>query len=128
MKNAPATLVDDDGVVVASGHTPATSQQTYTDLAVSSGGIKTQSIATGTAGSALIKGGPGRLCRAIVTTAGTSTDDITIYDGLSATGTVIGKILGAAAIGTVIDFQMPAVIGIYAANVASGPVATISYI
>jgi hypothetical protein len=93
-----------------------------------SGGALTAAIAAG-ASTTAIKAAPGRVCRAVVTTAGTATDNITIYDNASAgSGTILAIIPGGTAVGTVIDIQMPAANGIYAVNVASGPAVTLSYV
>lgn len=133
--NGIVTLYDDAGSAVASS-LKGKGNALYGALCVtdngapilmSSGGSATVPVLTGTAGSALVKGAPGRVCRALVTTAGTATDNLTIYDNTSAAGTVLAIILGGTAVGTVIDINMPAAIGIYASNVASGPAVTLSY-
>lgn len=75
----------------------------------------------------IVKAGPGRLCRALVTVAGTAAP-VLIYDNASAaSGTVIGYIPTAAVAGTVIEFDMPALLGIVVAGVATNPGVTLSF-
>lgn len=134
--NGLTTLYDDQGKPIASTQTGKGSAL-YGALCVAdngspilftSGGTLTAVIAAG-ASSAAIKAAPGRVCRAVVTTAGTSTDNITIYDNASAgSGTILGIILGGTAVGTAIDIQMPAANGIWAVNVSGGPAVTLSYV
>lgn len=136
-KNGLATLYDDNGVPISSTLTPGTLKfkgnalrvaDNGTPILVSTAGTTTVAIAA-SAGTTVIKASPGRVCRAVVTTAGTSTDNITIYDSATTgTGTVLGVIPGGGTVGTAYDLQMPAAIGIVAVNVASGPAATISYV
>lgn len=124
-KNGLATLTDDNQVPIATGATPTPAG---TDLCVSHGGVKTAVLAAG-AGTVVVKASPGRLCKVVVTAAGTATDNITIYDNASAaSGTVLAVIAGGGTVGTVYDLQMPAANGIFASNVASGPAVTISYL
>jgi uncharacterized protein (UPF0333 family) len=79
-------------------------------------------------GTTVVKGAPGRLVKVIITTAGTATDNITIYDNASAgSGTVLGVIAGGGTVGTSISFDMPALNGITAVNVASGPAVVIGF-
>ncbi len=73
----------------------------------------------------VIKSQPGRLCKVLVTTALPATA-VTIYDNTSAAGTIIGVIPASSAVGTLIDFNMPAAIGIYISASASGAI-TLSY-
>jgi len=95
------------------------------ELWVSDGGVVTTSL-TAVAGPTVVKGFPGRLCRALVTTTGTV--DLFIYDNASASsGTVIGFVTGTAVVGTTINFQMPAALGITAATTVNTPVVTVSY-
>lgn len=87
----------------------------------------TSAIAAG-AGTTVVKASPGRLIKAVITTAGTSTDNITIYDNASAgSGTVLGVIAGGGTVGTMVTFDLPALNGITAVNVASGPAVTIGF-
>jgi hypothetical protein len=135
-KNGLATLYDDNGVPISSTATVGLLKakgnalrvaDNGTPILVSTAGSTAVAIAA-SAGTTVLKAAAGRLCRAVVTTAGTSADNITIYDNATTgSGTVLGVIPGGGTVGTVFDFQMPAVNGITAVNVASGPAATISY-
>lgn len=90
-------------------------------------GVATASIPSG-AGNTVVSAEPGRLCRGVVTTAGTGTDAVLIYDNATTnSGTVIGLVPATVAIGTMYTFEMPAANGITVANVANGPVLTLSY-
>lgn len=77
---------------------------------------------------AVVKAGPGRLLKVIVTTA-TASGTITIYDNASTnSGTILLLIPIAAAIGTVYDVNLPAANGIYVyTSAASAGVLTIGY-
>lgn len=100
---------------------------TGSDLWSSGGGSATASVPSGAANT-VVKASAGRLCRVIVTTAGSGAGNVLIYDNASTnSGTVIGVIPGTIAIGTYYTFDMPAANGITVANVASGPVLTVSY-
>lgn len=101
---------------------------TYDDAGFATDAINATPVLTGTAGSAVIKAGPGRLISALVTTAGTGTDNLTIYDNASAaSGTILAVVAGGGTVGAVLNFSMPAVNGIYASNVASGPAVTLGW-
>jgi hypothetical protein len=94
---------------------------------VSAGGSTTASVPSGAANT-VVKATAGRLCKAIVTTAGTGTGSVLVYDNATTnSGTVIGVVPATIAIGTVYDFQFPAANGITVTNVANGPVLTISF-
>jgi len=97
------------------------------DLWVGTGGGATGTVASG-AGNTVVKASAGRLCRVLVTTAGSGTGNVLFYDNASTnSGTVIGMVPATIAIGTFYTFDMPAVNGITVQNVASGPVLTVSY-
>lgn len=99
----------------------------YDDAGYPSAATHTAAVAAG-AGTTVIKASPGRLLRAVLTTAGTATDNITVVDNASTnSGTVLGVILGGGTVGTVYTFDLPAVNGITAVNVSGGPAATFSY-
>jgi hypothetical protein len=99
----------------------------YDDRGSSTVARATAPIAAG-ASTTIVKAGPGRLVRVVVTAAGTSTDNITIYDNAAAgSGTVLGVIPGGGTVGAIISFDLPALNGITAVNVASGPAVTIGY-
>lgn len=90
-----------------------------------SGGRQTTAIAA--AGSANIKATPGRLAKVLVTTAGTAV--LTFYDNAAggSTGTIIGVVAANAAVGTLLDVQMPAAAGISAVGGAGSPAVTVSW-
>lgn len=135
-KNGIFTQYDDNGLAIGSTATPGILKSkgnaqyvadNGTPILVSTAGSKTVAIAA-SAGTTVIKASAGRVCRAVVTTAGTSTDNITIYDNATTgSGTILGVIPGGGTVGATYDLQMPAASGITAVNVASGPAATISY-
>jgi hypothetical protein len=74
-------------------------------LAVSVGGDKTLAVAAGASGTVVVKAGPGRLCRVLITTAGSAV--MNFYDNPSAaSGTIIGAIPATGqAVGQWFDFQ-----------------------
>lgn len=87
-------------------------------------GTFTQAIAAGTAADTIIKGTPGRLCRILVTTAGTAA--VSIWDNASGhTGTIIGAVAASAVAGTMVEAQAPAVNGITVQGNASLPAITV---
>jgi hypothetical protein len=89
--------------------------------------VFTTPIAAG-ASTTVVKGSPGRLAKVVVTAAGTSSDNATIYDNASAgSGTVLAVIPGGGSVGAVYALDMPAQNGITCVNVASGPGFTIGY-
>lgn len=97
------------------------------DLWTTSGGGQTANVPTGT-GNTVVKAKEGRLCKVLVTAAGTGTGNVLFYDNATTnSGTVIGIVPATIAIGTVYTFDMPAGNGIVATNVANGPVLTVSY-
>jgi hypothetical protein len=76
---------------------------------------------TSLAASGSVKTAPGRLFKAVVTTA-LSAAPITIYDNTAASGTILFVIPASAAAGSVYDIQLPAVNGIYASFGGTGTV------
>jgi hypothetical protein len=91
------------------------------------GGSQTVNVPTGAANN-VVKAAGGRLCRVLVTTAGTGAGGVLIYDNATTnSGTVIGYIPATIAVGTQYTFDMPAANGIVVANVANGPVLTVSF-
>jgi hypothetical protein len=91
------------------------------------GGSRTAVVAAG-AGTTVIKPRAGRLCNVVVTTAGTATDDLKIYDNASTgTGTLIAVIPGAATLGTAFVIGMPALNGITAVGVSGSAAVTVSF-
>ncbi|MGH2449250.1 MAG: hypothetical protein ACRDFS_11705 [Chloroflexota bacterium] len=91
-------------------------------LPVRTGGVATKAIAAGVTGNTVIKGGPGVLCRVLVTTAGTAA--MSFEDG----STVIGVIPANTAAGTIVDIQMPAAGSIVAIGNAANPAVTVAFI
>lgn len=76
------------------------------------------------ANDVIVKGGPGRLCRVIVTSTGTGAT--LIYDNANGhTGTVIGAVVASAAVGTFVECQAPAVNGITVAGNANNSAITV---
>lgn len=84
----------------------------------------TAAIASGVV-TTTIKSGIGRLCRISITAAGTAS--FTVFDSLTGTGTALYVSPATNAVGTVIDIQMPAQIGITVVNQASGAAFTVSF-
>lgn len=85
---------------------------------------KTFAVAAG-AGTYTVKNAPGRVVNAVVTTAGTASDNATITDGPS--GTILAVIPGGGSVGAQITIDMPAAVSIVVVNVASGPAFTLGY-
>lgn len=93
---------------------------------VATGGSTTAAVAAAAAASA-IKASAGRLCKVLVTTAGTAA--LNFYDNASTnTGTIIGTVTAAAVAGTVFTFDMPAANGIWCASGTNTPAVTVSYL
>jgi NADPH-dependent curcumin reductase CurA len=88
------------------------------------GGQFSAFIASG-ASTTTLKKGPGRLCRIVITTAGTAA--FNIFDNTAGSGSVLYVSPAATSVGQVIDVQLPAQIGITAVNIASGPAFAISF-
>jgi hypothetical protein len=107
---------------------PVTAQATYDDAGYPTEAQFTAAIATGAA-TTVVKAAPGRLLRAIITTAGTSSDNATIYDNASAgSGTILAVIPGGTTLtGAAVVIDLPAANGITVVNVASGPAFTLGY-
>ena len=101
----------------------AASPQDYT----SGGGVSTFPLAASVGAAVLISKNPGRLQRVLVTTS--AAHNWTFYDSNDATktGTIIGYVPNSTAVGTVLDFQMPAALGIVAVPDAAGTACTVSF-
>lgn len=93
---------------------------------VTNSGRQTAAIAAAASSPVNIKPGPGHLGRVLVTAP--TTTATTFYDNAAgaASGTIIGYIPSGAAAGAIYDFQMPALLGIVAAN-ASFTAMTVVY-
>lgn len=87
----------------------------------------TTTVAVAAAGSANVKSAPGRLCRVLVTVAGTVS--LTFYDNATgaATGTIIGITPATTTVGQVLDFNLPAAVGISCVGAAGTPGVTIGF-
>jgi hypothetical protein len=77
------------------------------------------------AGVPAIRGAQGRLCKVLVTTL-IGANSIQFFDGLTATGTIIGIVPNASAVGAVFVFDMPYSIGLSTGAAAGGGAVTIS--
>ena len=115
------------GVVSIGGVSVAVAAQVDTlGNVVTPGGSATVAVAAATAANTVIKASAGRLCRVLVTTAGTV--DLKIYDNATtASGTVIGYIPSSAVLGASYDIQMPAAKGITVGGASGNAGITISY-
>lgn len=90
------------------------------------GGTTTATVAAGV-GTTVVKASLGRLCRVVVTVAG-STGALTFYDNATTgSGTVLAVVPGSAAVGTAYDVQMPAALGIVAVGATGSVGATVSF-
>jgi hypothetical protein len=90
------------------------------------GGLQTTAVAAGTSTDTVIKATAGRLCKVLITTAGTNA--LVIWDNASGhTGTIIGSIAASAAAGTLVSFQMPAANGITVQGNSNNPAFTVSW-
>lgn len=74
---------------------------------------------------AIRSAGGGRLCKVLVTTL-IGANQITFFDSLTATGTIIGIVPANSAVGTLITFDMPYSIGLSTGAAAGGGAVTIS--
>ncbi|HEX7735230.1 MAG TPA: hypothetical protein VF458_10205 [Ktedonobacteraceae bacterium] len=110
---------------VATGNLYA--QQGYRGVTdVNAGGRASQAIAAGVAANTVVKASPGRLARILVTTSGANA--LNIFDNSSSpSGTQIALVSAAAAAGTLIDCQAPALNGITVQGNATNPAVTIFY-
>lgn len=101
--------------------------QPYDQFVSAGGGKATLSVPAGAANN-VVSASAGRLCSCLVTTAGTGTGSVLIYDNATTnSGTVVGVIPATIALGTTYNFNMPTANGIVVTNVANGPVLTVSY-
>lgn len=93
--------------------------------ASASGGQSTVAVAA--AGSANVKASAGRLCRVVITVAGTAS--ITFYDNAAgnSTGTIIGITPVTTTVGQVFDFSIPAASGISAVGGVGSPGVTVGF-
>lgn len=90
-------------------------------------GSATAAVAASKATVTVVKASAGRLCRVLVTVAGTATT-VSVFDNASAaSGTVIGLFPGNSAAGAVYEFEMPAANGVTVGGAATNPGMTISF-
>lgn len=122
------------GDVTLGGQRFSSSGESYLKVDSADGSLKTNSavdgvstVAIAAGASANVKASPGRLCRLLVTVAGTVS--ITLYDNAAggATGTIIGIVPAATAIGQIYEFNLPAAVGISAVGAAGSPGVTIGF-
>jgi hypothetical protein len=80
------------------------------------------------AATTVVKAAPGRIATITVTTAGTGTDNGILYDNATTgSGTILAVVAGGTAVGTILTINAPAVNGITAVNVGSGPAFTVMF-
>lgn len=99
------------------------------DLSSAGGGTSYGVVGAGTASTNVIKALPGRLCALLVTSPGTASTPVQVFDNAtSASGNIIGIVQGSATItGVPFIFLMPALNGIVVSQPANGPALTVSY-
>lgn len=100
---------------------------------ISSGGQSVSYAITAAKGTlTVISANPGRLCRVIVTSAGTgtATNFLTFFDNASAaSGNILGLLSWTVTNGTILEFQTPAANGITCSAGGTGtPALTVTYI
>jgi hypothetical protein len=123
--NAAASATNPIPVQLSTGASPG-AVSVSNPVPVNSGGTATAAVASNAATA--VKASGGRLAKVLVTTTGTGSGNVPIYDNSSsATGTIIGLVPANAAAGSIYTFDMPAANGIYVGAVASGPAMTVSY-
>jgi len=107
---------------------PKSAYAIYDDAGNSVKAENRTAIAAGAA-TVIVKGAPGRLVNVVITTAGTSSDNATIYDNATAgSGTILAVIPGGTTLtGAQVQIDLPALNGITVVNVASGPAFTVGY-
>jgi hypothetical protein len=106
---------------------PKSAYAVYDDAGNSVKAEQTAAIAAGAA-TTVVKSVPGRLVNVVITTAGTSTDNATIYNNTAGSGAILAVIPGGTTLtGAQIQIDLPATVGITVVNVASGPAFTIGY-
>lgn len=94
---------------------------------VTTGGLVTTAIASGTAGNTVVKASAGRICNILITT--TNTNPMQVFDNSTTnSGTVIACLPASPTVGTTYTFNMPAANGITVGGSATNPGVTISWI
>lgn len=84
-------------------------------------------IAVNSGSATIVKAAPGKLCRVLVTAAGTG--PLVFYNNSSgsASGIILGYVPANASAGEVFDFAMPASVGISAPVQSGNPAVTVSF-
>lgn len=94
------------------------------EVLIGVGGQFSSFIPTG-ASTTILKRGPGRVCRIVITAPGTA--GFTVFDNTAGSGSVIYASPATTSAGQVIDLLFPTQTGITVTNVASGPAFGISF-
>lgn len=90
------------------------------------GGCINKAITAGVTTDTVLSTGPARLCRVIITATGAGNTQI--FDNASAgSGTLVGIIKSTAAVGDIIDFSMPTLLGLTVKGNASNAGFTVSF-
>lgn len=99
------------------------------DLSSAGGGTAYGTVGATTASTVVLTALPGRLCSILVTSAGTASTPVQVFDNTAtASGNIIGIVQGSATVtGVPFIFLMPAVAGIVVSQPANGPGLTVSY-
>jgi hypothetical protein len=105
---------------------PVTAYAVYDDAGNSVKAERTAAIASAAA-TTVVKSAAGRVISATITTAGSSSDNATIYDNTAGSGTILAVIAGGGTVGAQQAIDLPAAVGITVVNVASGPAFTLGY-
>lgn len=120
-----------DAVLAGNDGVPAFVLVDLNGNVAASGGTSTVAAAAGTSANTVVKASAGRLCRVLITAVATGTATLSIYDNAGTnSGTVIGAIpftTSTPAVGTVFDFEMPAISGITVGGASTNPGITVSY-
>jgi hypothetical protein len=98
----------------------------WSNAPVLSAGTDKRYIAAGTLSDTVLKSGPGRLCRVIVTQEGTAGVTIVDHDVVN-TADPLGVVPPNAPVGSVYDFQTPALYGIRVPGNAQLPGLIVTY-
>ena len=106
---------------------PVSAYTVYDDAGNSVKAELTKAIATGAA-TTVVKGGSGRLVNVVITAAGTSSDNATIYDNTAGSGAILAVIPGGTTLtGAQVSIDLPAAVGITVVNVSGGPAFTLGF-
>jgi hypothetical protein len=106
---------------------PVSAYTIYDDAGNSVKAELTKAIATGVA-TTVVKSASGRLVNVVITTAGTGTDNATIYDNTAGSGAILAVIPGGTTLtGGQVAIDLPCANGITVVNVSGGPAFTLGY-